>query len=251
MRALDPLLRSIVKNGLARRLEPSLAAKCLSTSAQPVASNLFDHSDDFDRIFSGVPEGDDSSSFLRTLGKAQKARSQFSSAAKGGGDGDTGADGNYNTLQDGMGQKLMNTAAYFKFDTNETVKQDSGFRPDNGLFTFTNNDFKDSGYRNLRVQRPSPRQELKDKVTTAEVLKKADFRNVRFLSNFLTEAGIIIKRSKSGISAKAQRKIAREIKTARAFGLMPFTTMGTKAFRANETMEEVDGNRRVRDSRFT
>ncbi|OMO58109.1 Ribosomal protein S18 [Corchorus capsularis] len=36
------------------------------------------------------------------------------------------------------------------------------------------------------------------------------------------------RRSSTGISAKAQRKLAREIKTIRAFGLMPFTTMGTK-----------------------
>ncbi|GJN19793.1 hypothetical protein PR202_gb07102 [Eleusine coracana subsp. coracana] len=54
--------------------------------------------------------------------------------------------------------------------------------------------------------------------------------NVRFLSNFITEAGIIIKRSQTRISAKAQRKVAREIKTARAFGLMPFTTMGRRPF---------------------
>lgn len=44
----------------------------------------------------------------------------------------------------------------------------------------------------------------------------------------------------TGISAKAQRKIAREIKTARAFGLMPFTTMGTKAFVFGKTMEDLD-----------
>lgn len=101
-------------------------------------------------------------------------------------------------------------------------------------------------------------------------------QNVRFLAKFITEAGIIIKRkqvrlhvsrfslawfnmirndvllvnmmkpsfclslAQTGISAKAQRKIAREIKTARAFGLMPFTTMGTKAFQYGKTMENRD-----------
>lgn len=93
-------------------------------------------------------------------------------------------------------------------------------------------------------------------------------QNVKFLAKFITEAGIINKRSKvrncnttqrscavkwhvlvlswwlcveqTGISAKAQRKVAREIKTARAFGLMPFTTMGTKQFRYGDTMEDMD-----------
>lgn len=46
--------------------------------------------------------------------------------------------------------------------------------------------------------------------------------------------------SQTGISAKAQRKVAREIKTARAFGLMPFTTMGTKSFVFGRTMEPLD-----------
>lgn len=44
----------------------------------------------------------------------------------------------------------------------------------------------------------------------------------------------------TGISAKAQRKIAREIKTARSFGLLPFTCMGTKSFKYGDTMQQQD-----------
>ncbi|KAK1318658.1 Uncharacterized protein QJS10_CPB04g01314 [Acorus calamus] len=68
------------------------------------------------------------------------------------------------------------------------------------------------------------------------------FKNVRFLANFITKSGIIIKRRKTGISAKAQRKVAREIKTARAFGLMPFTTMGMKTFIFGKMMEDTEEN---------
>ncbi|KAK4737541.1 hypothetical protein R3W88_001238 [Solanum pinnatisectum] len=67
-------------------------------------------------------------------------------------------------------------------------------------------------------------------------------KNVRFLAIFIMEAGILIKRSKTGISAKAHRKIAMGIKTARAFGLMPFTTMGTKHFVFGRTMEDLDAD---------
>lgn len=42
------------------------------------------------------------------------------------------------------------------------------------------------------------------------------------------------------ISAKAQRKVAREIKTARAFGLLPFTSMGRKPFAFGRNMKDED-----------
>ncbi|KAK6923410.1 Ribosomal protein S18 [Dillenia turbinata] len=100
-----------------------------------------------------------------------------------------------------------------------------------------------SWVNDLDLTKPGVRKSYKRaefSTTTEEVLRKADFRNVRFLAKFLTEAGIIIKRSQTGISAKAQRKVAREIKTARAFGLLPFTTMGTKAFVFGRTMENLE-----------
>ncbi|WJX17832.1 hypothetical protein P8452_07701 [Trifolium repens] len=55
------------------------------------------------------------------------------------------------------------------------------------------------------------------------------------LSNF-----IFYNKANTGISAKAQRKAAREIKTAQAFGLMPFTTMGKKSFIYGRTMENLN-----------
>ncbi|KAL2507265.1 Ribosomal protein S18 [Forsythia ovata] len=94
---------------------------------------------------------------------------------------------------------------------------------------------QDLDLRKPGIRKPYKRNEFE--TTSEEVLRKADFR---FLANFITEAGIIIKRSKSRISAKAQRKVAREIKTACAFGLMPFTAMGTKQFIYGKTMESLD-----------
>ncbi|KAL0369239.1 UNVERIFIED_CONTAM: hypothetical protein Scaly_1142800 [Sesamum calycinum] len=120
----------------------------------------------------------------------------------------------------------------------DVAKEDYAFRPDVNFLSGMNYDTKDLDLRKPGVRKPVRRNEFE--TTTEEVLLKADFRNVKFLANFITEAGIIIKRSKTGISAKAQRKVAREIKTARAFGLMPFTTMGTKQFIYGTTMEDED-----------
>ncbi|TKY58256.1 30S ribosomal protein S18 [Spatholobus suberectus] len=144
----------------------------------------------------------------------------------------------YDTLSDGMDGKLKNAATYFEFDEDEIDKEDYAFRYDANFPLGSTYDTKALDLTKPGVRKPPIRNEFK--VTTKEVLSQADFRNVRFLANFITEAGIIIKRSKTGISAKAQRKVAREIKTARAFGLMPFTTMGTKSFVFGRTMENLD-----------
>ncbi|CAI5462460.1 unnamed protein product [Closterium sp. Yama58-4] len=56
-------------------------------------------------------------------------------------------------------------------------------------------------------------------------------QNVRFLSQFISETGKIKPRNKTRLSAKAQRRMAREIQTARVFGLMPFTQAGRPPFK--------------------
>ncbi|CAN6298902.1 unnamed protein product [Urochloa humidicola] len=151
----------------------------------------------------------------------------------------SGSLGSFDSLNDGMTERLSEVAR--EFQQNE---EDDGEEWDENFDFRSDVDFRRAStyeVRDLDLTRPAaaknpPRPQFE--TTTAEVLRKADFRNVRFLSNFLTEAGIIIKRSQTRISAKAQRKIAREIKTARAFGLMPFTTMGRRPFIFGRSAEE-------------
>jgi ribosomal protein S18 len=139
------------------------------------------------------------------------------------------------TLEDGMNDKLKKAASFFDIDWDEMSDDEFTFRPDVSFQSRNTYEPKDLDLRNTAVHQPHNFPEFE--TTTDEVLEKADFRNVMFLANFITESGIIKKRNQTNISAKAQRKIAREIKTARAFGLMPFTTMGTKRFVYGKTME--------------
>ncbi|KAL8557445.1 hypothetical protein ACS0TY_004752 [Phlomoides rotata] len=226
------------------------------------SANPFSVSDDWDNLNSSGPINDSEqgnagdgifeerssgdgklsglNSFYEKLGKAEKARgmrSSFNMRNRPG--GLNGLDENYNSLFDGMEYKLKKAASYFDFDPVEVTRDDYTFRPDFNFNSGMTYDTKDLELRKPGARRPGKRFELE---TTTKVLEKADFRNVRFLANFITEAGIIIKRSQTGTSAKAQRRIAREIKTARAFGLMPFIAMGTKRFEYGKTMEHEDAD---------
>ncbi|XP_040994230.1 uncharacterized protein LOC121240757, partial [Juglans microcarpa x Juglans regia] len=126
-------------------------------------------------------------------------------------------DESFNTLSDGMDGKLKKAATYFQFDEDEITKDDYKFRPDMNFKEGMTDEIKDLDLRKPGVWKPAKRPEFQ--VTTEEVLRKADIRNVRFLANFITEVGIIIKRIETGVSSKAHiRKVARQIKTARAFG---------------------------------
>jgi len=52
--------------------------------------------------------------------------------------------------------------------------------------------------------------------------KKPDYKEMEELGHFITDRGKILSRSRSGICAKHQRKLAREIKRARYLALLPF-----------------------------
>nr|XP_043636570.1 uncharacterized protein LOC122607619 [Erigeron canadensis] len=207
-------------------------------------TNLSETMEEFEKnIYGDPPDGSQgSSSFYQKLDQQKKALERYAMNSKSNGLRRSGfvdgLDESFTTLTDGMEGKLKDAATYFEYDANEVQKDDYKYRSDVTFWPGNTYDSKDLDLTKPGVRKPSKRPEFE--VTTAEVLQKADFRNVQFLANFITEAGVIIKRSKTKISAKAQRKVAREIKTARAFGLMPFTTMGTKHFVYGRTMEDLD-----------
>lgn len=49
-----------------------------------------------------------------------------------------------------------------------------------------------------------------------------NYKNIFQLKKFISRRGKIIPRSKTGLSAKEQRKLAREVKRARYMALLPF-----------------------------
>jgi small subunit ribosomal protein S18 len=49
-----------------------------------------------------------------------------------------------------------------------------------------------------------------------------NYRNLAVIKRFVSERGKIVPRRLSGVSAKNQRKLAREIKRARHLALIPF-----------------------------
>ncbi|CAH2038689.1 unnamed protein product [Thlaspi arvense] len=238
-------IRSLNDAASLRPCRPFLS-RGLSTNANEDPrrnQSSFESSDDW--MFGGDTGNDEKSSgFLQHLGKAEKDKrgytgfnKSFGNGSRFSGGGSMNRDESFDPSSDGVDGKLKEAAGLlYNFDEDEGVKDAYPSRPD--VNSWGVNHFP--RHLNYRKQMQKPRQNNKPELTTEEVLKKADFRNVRFLAQFITEAGILIKRKQTGISAKAQRKIAREIKTARAFGLMPFTTMGTKAFTFGRTMENRD-----------
>ncbi|XP_057871577.2 uncharacterized protein LOC131077984 isoform X2 [Cryptomeria japonica] len=196
------------------------------------------------RLFGGFNDNDSQpNSFYQKLDRIEKARRKVSSSfGKEDWGGDLGWEGDRigldsDTLNDGMDDKLKKAALEHDYGA-VRPDDDYSFRPDSTFSPGTQYKVQDLDLTKPAVQKVYRRYTFQ--TATKEVLRKADFRNARFLQNFITEAGILWPRKKFNISAKAQRKLVREIKTARAFGLLPFTLMGKKPFAFGKTMEDLD-----------
>lgn len=59
-----------------------------------------------------------------------------------------------------------------------------------------------------------------------QLAAELDYKNPDMLKRFVTDRGRIMPRRISGVSAFYQRKLATEIKRARAIGLLPYAAKG-------------------------
>ena len=57
------------------------------------------------------------------------------------------------------------------------------------------------------------------------LIAKINYKEYMFLKKFITEQGKIIPSYVTGVSAKYQRRIAKEIKKARNIALLPYTNL--------------------------
>ncbi len=51
-----------------------------------------------------------------------------------------------------------------------------------------------------------------------------DYKDTKSLKRFLSESGKILPRRRTGLSAKMQRRLTREVKRARHLALLPYTS---------------------------
>ncbi len=72
-------------------------------------------------------------------------------------------------------------------------------------------------------RRPKIRRAPKNCIFDKEE-KEPSLEDIGTLSKFLTERGKIIPRSRSGLCAKHQRELARQVKYARHLAMLPFVS---------------------------
>jgi small subunit ribosomal protein S18 len=76
--------------------------------------------------------------------------------------------------------------------------------------------------RDNNTQQKKNKHEGKECYLSANNISEVDFKDVDLLRRFISSNMKIVPRKRSGLSANAQRKVARAIKQARIAGLLPF-----------------------------
>lgn len=74
----------------------------------------------------------------------------------------------------------------------------------------------------MRQQRTTKSRQRKsiDQLLDGDILDKVTFRDTDILKLFISTQGKILPRRKTGITARHQRRVAREIKRAREIGMI-------------------------------
>lgn len=72
-------------------------------------------------------------------------------------------------------------------------------------------------------KRSAPRRSTIEKKVITKDVKGLDFMNSEYLFKFISERGKILPRSRTGLTAKDQRKLTLAVKRARFLALLPYT----------------------------
>jgi small subunit ribosomal protein S18 len=74
----------------------------------------------------------------------------------------------------------------------------------------------------MAKRRMKPRRFPQKPCSFCQSGKNPDYKKVEELTHLITDRGKIISRGRTGLCAKHQRKLAREVKRARHLALLPF-----------------------------
>ncbi|KAJ2801493.1 hypothetical protein H4R20_003649 [Coemansia guatemalensis] len=98
--------------------------------------------------------------------------------------------------------------------------------------TYTLKDIREEETKSNATNTREAKKKVIDPFVALKMNPLKEYKNTVMLSQFVTEMGRIKARYKTGITAKSQRRIAKAIRRARSFGLIPVTkryNIGMKA----------------------
>jgi small subunit ribosomal protein S18 len=118
-----------------------------------------------------------------------------------------------------------------ELDNNETIQETKEVSPTKERVYSKRDDDDDDeekGFRGKDGEGKYPKKNAKYKrkvckfTADKQLAATLDYKNVELLTRFITNRGKILPRRITGTSAKWQRILVREIKKARAAGLLPY-----------------------------